>query len=121
MCGCTQKRIVNTTPASTGTASGNGIDTQSMVGDVIPTQMVQVEYIGPLEQDFSIRSRVDPGVSYRFGNNPYNRQKTVYLGDAHFLTSLTMGDGQAQYRIVGTNIAMEHRDPSSFIGEAVAA
>lgn len=121
MCGCTQKKIVTTTPASTGSSSGNGIDTQSMVGDVIPTQMVQVEYIGPLEQDFSIRSRVDPGVSYRFGNNPYNRQKTVYLGDAQFLTSLTMGDGQAQYHIVGTNIAMEHRDPTSFIGEAVAA
>lgn len=120
MCGCGQKTVVRTTPGTTGTSSGNAVDTTDTAG-MVATQMVQVEYMGPLEQDFSIRSRIDPGISYRFGNNIYHKQRTVFLGDASYLTGIMDQDNRPMYKIVGTNVAMENRDPAAFLGQPVAA
>jgi len=120
MCGCAQKHIVRNQPNSTLSSSGS-FDTIDRSEDVIQTQMVQVEYMGPIEEDFSIRSQVDRGIFYRFGNNQYHKERTVFMHDAQFLTGLLDGNGRPLYRIVGTVAAMENRDPSSFLGEAVAA
>lgn len=120
MCGCATKKIT-TKPASTMSASGNFDLTENVNSGEIVTQMVQVEYVGPIAETFTIRSRMDRNVSYRFGNNEHHKLQTVYAGDAEYLTGQTNGAGQPLWRMVASGASMDQRDPSAFLGQAVAA
>lgn len=116
-CGCGSKRTINKKPGSTLTSSGNFPEASRAISEEeIVDQMVNVEYLGPNEQNFTIRSKVKPSQTYRFGNNPYNRIKTVYLRDALYLTARLLPDGSPEYVMV-TGATMEQRDPSAFIGQ----
>lgn len=120
MCGCGNNKRVTTQPASLGTSSGDpAMNVQ--VEEGAATKMVQVEYVGPIAEDFSIRSKIDRNIFYRFGNNQWNKERTVFLADAEFLTSQTDGDGAPLYRILGDVMAAENRDPSVALGQPVAA
>lgn len=124
MCGCNQKRKPPTrTPSSTLTSSGNF--TQDSIAKVVQSddksQMVVVEYVGKLSETFSIRSRVDRSIIYRFGNNEAHRTRTVLLADAEFLLAQRDAENRQNYRIVGTGTVSEVNDPSAFIGQPIAA
>jgi hypothetical protein len=83
--------------------------------------MVMVEYIGPIENTFTIRSIVSREVMYRFGNNDNHRSRAVYLGDAQRLTGITDAKGSPTYRIVSNIAAVDTNDPAAFVGQAIAA
>ena len=119
-CGCGQPNIAKSKPKSTLTSSGNFTNKQEFVRDELSgEQLVQVEYVGPLEQKFSIRSRVLPGKSYRFGNNAHYRIQTVFLKDAEYLVSKTDRLGRPEYRMI-TGGTMEAHDPAAVLGRALA-
>lgn len=123
-CGCGTKTKVNTIPANSMSSSGNFTSFMESVkqeqGDV-SAQMVTVEYVGEIREPFTIRSRVMPGKVYRFGNNDYNRMNVVFLEDAEFLTSMVDGMNMPKYRILGAGAAVEVRDPTVFLGQAIEA
>jgi hypothetical protein len=120
-CGCsTPKKAINK-PSSTLVSSGN-FELQAGVNEgAIPAQMVQLEYLGPLRETFSIRSRVARDILYRFGNNDQHRERSVFLADAEYLTGITDKNGSPMYRQISSGAAMETRDPSAFLGQAVVA
>jgi hypothetical protein len=120
-CGCGGTKVVTTKPRSALSSSGNFDLYEANADEVGQTQMVQVEYVGPLSEDFSIRSRLDRSIFYRFGNNEYHKERPVFAADVEYLTSLVDGEGKPLYRLVGTIAATENRDPSVFLGEAVQA
>lgn len=124
MCGCNQKKKpVSSVPSSTLSSSGNF--TQESLAKVVQSndksQMVTVEYIGRLAETFSIRSRVDRNIIYRFGNNESHRARPVLLADAEFLISQRNEHNQPNYRIVGMGITQETLDPSAFLGQPITA
>ena len=80
--------------------------------------MVKVEYIGPREETFSLTSRVLRAKTYRFGNNQFHREQTVFQGDADWMLGMLNGD-QPTFRILPTNGNMEVRDPAAALGMAV--
>jgi hypothetical protein len=119
-CGCGgTKKIINR-PASLNTASGDVAQSLLVPEGAEATQMVVVEYMGPIQETFSIRSRVDRGINYRFGNNPYHKDRTVFLADANYLIGNLGGDGKPLYRIKGITGAVEDRDPSVIAGKITA-
>lgn len=120
MCGCASTKKTKTSPASMMSSSGNFAPQADVNIGEVPDQMVQVEYLGPIEQTFSLRSRVIPGQVYRFGNNPHHKVSTVMLGDAEYFTGLRDGNNRPLYAIVSGLAVMETRDPSAFLGTAVA-
>lgn len=124
MCGCNQKKNpASKIPSSTLTSSGNF--TQESLAKVVQStdkgQMVVVEYVGKLAETFSIRSRVDRNITYRFGNNETHRARPVLLADAEFLISQRDANNHPNYRIVGLGGVQETLDPSAFLGQAVNA
>lgn len=122
-CGCGAKVAPATLPESFLTSSGEfvhqGITIQSTATPA--GQMVMVEYTGPLTESFSIRSRVVRDISYRFGNNNYDRQKPVLVQDFIFLSGLTDGNGDSMYRAVGSGIPIDQNNPADFIGQPISA
>lgn len=125
MCGCNQgkKKPPSPTPSSTLTSSGNF--TQESLAKVVQSndksQMVIVEYTGPIAETFSIRSRVDRNITYRFGNNENHRARPVLLSDAEFLLGMTDREAKPIYRIVGTGGGQEVLDPAAFLGQPITA
>lgn len=120
-CGCQKPHIVKTKPSSTLRSSGSFTNASKVVGTDSPSdQLVQVEYLGPNEGKFSVRSRVLPGKVYRFGNNPYNKVQTVFLGDAEYLIGQVNAFNEQLYRII-TGATMEQRDPGAALGRAIAS
>lgn len=119
-CGCGTPTQVNSIPNSTMAASGNFDPNKSGLQADMATQMVRVEYVGPIEQTFSIRSRVDASIMYRFNNNDH-KERNVFLQDAEFLTSMTDAFGTPLYRQIVAAPVLEQVDPSSFLGEAILA
>lgn len=118
-CGCGSKKKVSTMPTSTLSSSGN-FDLRTAQGEVdLSTQMVNVEYVGPIKETFSIRSRVDPGISYRFGNNDHHRIRAVFVADAEYLAGSVDGAGKPFYRILSSGNSLEIRDPSLAIGAPI--
>src|SRR5258706_8123690 len=114
-CGCGGSRKVVTMPNSTMSSSGNFTpeslaDSSEVQGS--PNQIVEVEYLGEKRETFSLRSRVDPNVMYRFGNNEYNKVRAVFLYDAEWLIGMTDEFGSQAYPIVVANAPMEERDPT---------
>jgi len=104
MCGCNQPRKPIGTPRSALSSSGSFSNVP--ISDIPDNknEMVTVEYVGPIAEPFTITSRISRDVRYRFANNQYHSQHTVFLGDAEFLTGLTDKDGKPMYRIVGKNL-----------------
>lgn len=124
MCGCNQKKVpLSKTPTSMLTSSGNF--TQESIRNVVQSddksQMVVLEYIGPLRETFSLRSRMDRNIMYRFGNNETHRARPVLLGDAEWLLGQGDDSGKPTYRIVSVGGAAETLDPSAFLGQPIAA
>lgn len=122
MCGCSGTRVVTTKSGTTLSSSGNfqAQEEEAAQGEMA-TQMVQVEYVGPTEETFTLRSRVVPGLTYRFGNNQYHRVQTVLTGDAEYFSGIHDGQDRPLYVTLAAQSAMETRDPSAFLGQAVAA
>lgn len=123
MCGCNKpkKKPVAPLPASTLSSSGNfGAAAVNSTEKESTNQMVMLEYTGPLEGTFSIRSRVDKTKIYRFGNNPSHRTRAVLSGDAQLLTSMLDGQGNASYRIVSLGGADRQYDPTAFLGQPIS-
>lgn len=118
-CGCGKPSVIKTRPKSALKSSGNFSNISQFGEEELKAeQLVQVEYLGVNEGKFSVRSRVLPGKSYRFGNNIHHKIQTVFLRDAEFLVAQTDRDGYPIYRIV-TGGTIEQRDPTSFLGRAV--
>lgn len=122
-CGCGSKNLSLTQPESMLASSGEFLrnNPTAVITDTASGQMVMVEYVGPFTESFSIRSRVVRDISYRFGNNQYDRQCTVLLKDFEFLTSLTDRDGIPMYRAVGSGIPISENDTQNFIGKEINA
>lgn len=120
-CGCSSKKVVTTRPASTLTSSGN-FSAQSIAASVPAdgqAEMVAIEYVGPLAETFTVRSRVSPGLSYRFGNNEHHRKRSVLSQDAEFLLSMQGPTGNPFYVVSGSGATMETHDPSAFLGQPI--
>jgi glycosyltransferase involved in cell wall biosynthesis len=118
-CGCGKKVIVKTKPASTLKSSGNFANIPEIFDETTNEQMVNMEYLGPLEQTFSVRSRAVPGVTYRFGNNTHHKMRTVFLRDAQYLVGQVDKNNQPTFRIV-SGATMENRDPQAVLGRTLA-
>jgi len=116
MCGCNRKTIPRTTPSSTMSASGHFIkNTDEIAG---AQTAVAVEYLGPLTGKFTIKSRVAPGISYRFSTT--DRIKDVFIEDAKLLVSRLDAQGRPEYRILQGKIAPEDvNNPSAVLGAPV--
>lgn len=124
MCGCsgTKKKPVAALPSSTLKSSGNfNTDAVKTMEPGDSSQMVMLEYTGPNEGAFSVRSRVDKTKIYRFGNNPGHKTRAVFLGDAEFLTSMKDGQGNSAYRIISQGIADKGYDPVAFLGQPITS
>jgi len=119
MCSCGGTKKTDNQPASLLSSSGNFNLSEDFKTDTA-TQMVKVEYVGPRAETFSIRSRVMPGKTYRFGNNPQHKEQTVFLEDAEFLVSLLDGE-RPQWRVLSQGASMEQRDPAAALGVAIGA
>lgn len=122
-CGCGGTKTPTSSPNSTMSSSGN-FSAESLLDSSEPVnqnQMVEVEYIGDLEETFSIKSRVRPDVLYRFGNNDYHKVKAVFLADAEFLMGLTDRNAQPSFRTITAGASLEVRDPTAFLGVPLEA
>lgn len=120
MCGCSGTKKANNLPASLLSSSGNFSTQENVNSGEQATSIVQMEYVGPMEQTFSIRSRVDREVVYRFGNNDSHRQRAVFLGDAEWLTGIRDANNKPAYVIL-TSSNIETRDPAAFLGVPIGA
>lgn len=118
-CGCSTPKKVNSIPNNTLASSGD-FNASSGIQAEIGAQMVRVEYVGPIEETFSIRSRVDNSIMYRFNNNDH-RERSVFLQDAEFLAGLGDANGNPLYRQVVAQPLVETRDPSAALGAAILA
>jgi len=118
-CGCGSKKIVKTKPASTLKSSGNFSNVQNFIDESTSEQMVNVEYVGENEGTFSVRSKVMNGVTYRFGNNPHHKMRTVFLRDAQYLVGQVDRNNNPVFRIV-TGATMESQDPQAVLGRVLA-
>lgn len=120
-CGGTKEPITNN-PSSLMSSSGNfTAESLGLVAD--PTnksQMVVMEYVGPIKETFSIRSRMNKNITYRFGNNDYDRNKAVFLGDAEYLIGI-VGRGGPEYVIVSAVGVENANDPTLFLGQPIMA
>ena len=112
-CGGGTKRA-NTQPASLLSASGN-FKIEGASAEEVRTQLVNIQYVGPYEQSFSLNSKIDGRVKYRFGNNPHHREATVYLQDAEWLVQMTDANGLPLWRILNVASALEARDVGAFL------
>lgn len=124
MCGCKQpNKPISSVPASTLTASGNfARQSVALVADgADKTQMVTLEYIGPVVGPFTIKSRVSRDVSYRFGNSEFHKTRSVFLGDAEWLINMNDATGSPTYIVLSGTGAQGANDPSAFVGQAITA
>jgi len=119
MCSCAGTRKVTNKPNSMMTSSGAFAKSLNLPENASSTQMVLVEYMGPISETFSIRSRVDRGINYRFGNNPHHKERTTFLADAQILTGMNGSDGQPLYRVKGISGLVVKQDPTTIVGTIV--
>jgi len=122
MCGCSQtKKPAAGKPASTLSSSGNFQSDLFKTEGGATSQMVMIEYVGTMAGSFSIRSRADRNVIYRFGNSPGHQVKTVFLADAEYQVGQAGADGKSAYRIITTGGAQVVNDPAAFLGQPIVA
>ena len=120
-CGCQPKKNPKNRSGSTLSSSGDFPQSSGIAQEGAGEQMVNLEYVGPMEQTFSIRSRVDPGITYRFGNNPSHRIRTVFLEDAEYLIAQRNGQDLAFYRVVSLGQGQDENNPANFIGQPIVS
>jgi len=122
-CGCSSsKKTPRVVKALT--SSGNFSDNGSTNLQTIQTdegQMIMLEYVGPVEEPFTIRSRAVSGITYRFANNPLHKRKAVFLHDAEYLTSILGPDDKPMYIIATAGATLNAGDPSAFLGVPIQA
>jgi len=120
-CGCGAKKKSNSKPASLMSSSGNfsGL-TAGTPDDNQDTQMVQVQYVGPVAESFTIRSVVDRGIFYRFGNNPHHSVRNVFRADVERLISFTDSQGNPMYRVIQGDPSLATNDPAAALGRLLA-
>lgn len=118
MCGCNnpKTKIPTGKPLSAFSSSGSFSSGSAIPEGAEPTQMVSIEYLGPLAETFSVRSRLDPSVNYRFGNNPLHKERTVFLHDAYNLIGNLDGEGKPLFRMRGVAGVGSGHDPSRIVG-----
>lgn len=122
-CGCSSGKKTNNRPKTTLQSSGAFASNEGVNSGELEaaTTMVKVEYMGDNPGTFSVKSRVQAGIVYRFGNNPGHKVKDVFLGDAEVLEGLTDAAGRPQY-VRLNNVPMEGvRDPAAFLGAPIGA
>ena len=113
MCSCGgSTQLTASQPSSILESAGNFDTRQFMPNDGTPTQMVQLEYVGSRAETFTLRSRVMGGKSYRFGNNAFHKEQTVFRGDADYFLTLYEGE-RPQFRLVQGQARLENRDPAA--------
>lgn len=118
-CGCGGRKVITKTkPTSTLKSSGSFASAPDIIDESTSEQMVNLEYMGPNEGTFSVKSQVMNGVVYRFGNNTHHKTRTVFLRDAQYLTSRRDRNNQPEFRIV-TGAGMENHDPQAVLGRAL--
>lgn len=120
MCGCQGTKKVTAKPGSTLSSAGEFPNKNLAEMSADASTMVRLEYVGPNAETFSIRSIVDRGVLYRFGNNEFHKQRDVFNADAQRLIQITGGDGKPIYRILNLNIQGKQYDPADVIGTIAA-
>ena len=120
-CGCGAKKKSNSKPASMMSSSGNfGGLSVGTPEDNQDTQMVQVQYVGPVAESFTIRSIVDRGIFYRFGNNPHHSVRNVFRGDVERLISFSDSQGIPMYRVIQGDPSLATNDPAATLGRLVS-
>jgi hypothetical protein len=118
-CGCEPKKKSASIPGSTMSSSGNFSGLTEATPEEDDTVMVMVQYAGPVAESFTIRSIVDPGILYRFGNNPHHSVRTVLRGDVDRLTSFSDREGVPMYRVIKDDKTMAGNNPAAFIGQPI--
>ena len=118
-CGCGSKAVTKVKPKSTMSSSGNFENLDKFLKGTNSEQLVKLEYLGPREGTFTIRSRVMPSKSYRFGNNRQHKIQTVFMQDAEYLVQQVGPDAKPYYRMI-TGGTMEFKDPSVVLGRPLA-
>jgi len=120
-CGCGAKKKSVSKPASTMSSSGNFSSiTRASPEDGKDTEMVTIQYVGPIVETFSIRSTVDRGIFYRFGNNQHHSIRNIFRGDIDHLMSFTDSMGNPYYRILSNDGSMAHNDPAQALGRPIS-
>jgi hypothetical protein len=119
-CGCGGKKKVTTKPTSTLQSSGNFAATPEVNAGEQASTMVTVEYVGPTTGPFSVASKFQNGLIYRFGSDQGHKQRSVLLGDAIRLTGLRNGEGHQLYVMLANTAMNSQRDPAAFLGQAVS-
>ena len=117
-CGCSGKKIVTAKPGSMYASTGNfnkTSDTIILPEGASPTQMVNIEYMGSVAEPFSVRSSVDRSINYRFANNPYHKEKTVFLADALRFIQMLDNNSNPLYRIKDASNPLE-QNPAIIVG-----
>lgn len=120
MCSCNKSKKPKGTPSSTLSSSGNFQQASVPIETGDKSQMVTVEYSGPVAETFTLTSRVSRDVKYRIGNNEHHRQRNVFLGDAEWMIGLVDHEGKPMYRILGS-VSENQNDPAAFIGHPIVA
>lgn len=121
MCGCQgTKKPATSKPTSTMSSSGNFAPAPADASENQGTQMVMVEYFGDMTGAFSVKSRVNRNITYRFANSPGHKVKAVFLADAEYLAGQVGAEGKSQYRIVATSAVPNGYDPVAFIGQTIS-
>lgn len=123
-CGCGGQKNPPKIPGSAMSSSGNFPESKTLIQQAFNTtegQMVNLQYVGPVEETFSIRSRIASGVVYRFGNNQHHRVRPVFIEDAEYLMSLTDATGSPIYTAVVAGASMEIRDAAAVLGRPITA
>lgn len=125
MCGCSTPRAPKTPIPESLLASSGSFTFESImeaVDNKDPNMMVMIEYIGPQVDTFSIKSRVNRDILYRFGNNDHHRRRSVFVADAVFLMGQLDKDGASLYRVVSNVVGVqEGQDVSAFLGATIVA
>ncbi len=120
-CGCGKKAIVKGRAQSAMTSSGNFKSSEEIAVEIGDAEsLVMVEYFGPNEQNFSIRSKLDSRVRYVFGNNQHKKRRRVFLKDAQYLVGQVGRDNIPLWKMV-TGAKVEDMDPQAALGKVLTA
>jgi hypothetical protein len=82
--------------------------------------MVMLEYTGDMTGAFSVKSRVNRSITYRFANSPGHKVKAVFMDDAEYLTGQVGAEGKSQYRIIAASGIQNCYDPVAFLGQPLS-
>jgi len=120
MCDCIGKKKSASKPSSTLSSSGNftGL-TDSAPDDEKVTKMVLLQYVGPIQETFSLTSIVDRNIHYRFGNNQNHAIRSVFRGDVDRLLSFSDRLGQPTFRLIKEDKSLDGNNPSAFLDRPI--